>query len=328
MRNGFVAEVKVSHPEGDFGLDAVTRARAPVLGRHETTIPPIHSCHGSRDPGPRGRAVLLRHRGPDDHRCPGQERDHRRQGHQEQVRHRQGPQEEVGGEEAHQEERDHLPAGEGRLAERDGPALRHGHRRARPGRLGDDHRPLEERPRGAGGRCERLRGRQQRVRDRRRPPPGDPDGDRHLPGRQGRRSRPTPTTTDPPTWPHRRCAAPGPRPSPRRTRSRSPSWASTRSSSRSPASAPADPTPPEQTGALRRPPGPAERPSLASGGSGHQIRTRSLGSSQRPSPAAVPNAWWNSSRFRTMLARNSGGECGSMVRYCCSCSVRRLVRQQ
>ena len=121
MRNGLDAEVKVSRPEGGICPDAVTRARAPVLGRHETTIPPIHPCHGSRDPGPRGRAVLLRHGGPDDHRCPGQERDHRRQGHQEQVRHRQGPQEEVGGEEAHQEERDHVLAGEGRLAERHGP---------------------------------------------------------------------------------------------------------------------------------------------------------------------------------------------------------------
>lgn len=60
----------------------------------------------------------------------------------------------------------------------------------------------------------------------------------------------------------------------------------------------------------------------------HQILTRSARSSQSPSPSAVPNASWNSSRLRTMLARNSGGECGSMVRYCCSCSLRRLVRQQ
>ena len=55
---------------------------------------------------------------------------------------------------------------------------------------------------------------------------------------------------------------------------------------------------------------------------------RSSGSSHSPSPAAVPKTSWNSSRLRTMLARNSGGLCGSMVRYCCSCSLRRLVRQQ
>ena len=60
----------------------------------------------------------------------------------------------------------------------------------------------------------------------------------------------------------------------------------------------------------------------------HQIRTRCSGSSHRPSPSAVPKTSWNSSRLRTMLARNSGGLCGSMVRYCCSCSWRRLVRQQ
>ena len=41
----------------------------------------------------------------------------------------------------------------------------------------------------------------------------------------------------------------------------------------------------------------------------------------------VPKASWNSSRLRTMLARNSGGLCGSMVRYCSACSLRRLVRQ-
>ena len=44
-------------------------------------------------------------------------------------------------------------------------------------------------------------------------------------------------------------------------------------------------------------------------------------------PRLVPKTSWNSSRLRTMLARNSGGLCGSMVRNCCSCSVRRLVRQ-
>lgn len=60
----------------------------------------------------------------------------------------------------------------------------------------------------------------------------------------------------------------------------------------------------------------------------YQMRTRSAGSSHRPSLSDVPNASWNSSRLRTMFARNSGGECGSIVRYCCSCSLRRLVRQQ
>ena len=60
----------------------------------------------------------------------------------------------------------------------------------------------------------------------------------------------------------------------------------------------------------------------------HQIRTRSAGSSQRPSPSLVPKTSWNSSRLRTMLARNSGGLCGSIVRYWSSCSLRRLVRQQ
>ena len=62
--------------------------------------------------------------------------------------------------------------------------------------------------------------------------------------------------------------------------------------------------------------------------SGYQIRTRSSGSSQSPSDSLVSKALWNSSRLRTMLARNSGGLCGSMVRYCCSCSLRRFVRQQ
>ena len=60
----------------------------------------------------------------------------------------------------------------------------------------------------------------------------------------------------------------------------------------------------------------------------YQIRTRSSGSSQRPSASEVPNAVWNSSRLRTMLARNSGGLCGSMVRYWSAVSLRRLVRQQ
>ena len=60
----------------------------------------------------------------------------------------------------------------------------------------------------------------------------------------------------------------------------------------------------------------------------HQMRTRSAGSSQSPSPSWVPKVAWNSSRLRTMLARNSGGLCGSMVRYCWSSSRRRLVRQQ
>ena len=59
-------------------------------------------------------------------------------------------------------------------------------------------------------------------------------------------------------------------------------------------------------------------------GSAHQIRTRCSGSSQSPSPSAVPNTSWNSSRLRTMLARNSGGLCGSMVRYCWSCSLAAL----
>ena len=60
----------------------------------------------------------------------------------------------------------------------------------------------------------------------------------------------------------------------------------------------------------------------------HQIRTRSSGASHRPSSSVVPNAWWNSSRLRTMLARNSAGLCGSMVSSWSSCSLRRLVRQQ
>ena len=60
----------------------------------------------------------------------------------------------------------------------------------------------------------------------------------------------------------------------------------------------------------------------------HQIRTRCSGSIHSPSPSAVPKTSWNSSRLRTMLARNSGGLCGSMVRYCWDCSRRRLVRQQ
>lgn len=60
---------------------------------------------------------------------------------------------------------------------------------------------------------------------------------------------------------------------------------------------------------------------------GYQIRTRSFGSSQRPSPGFTSNASTNSSRLRTMLARNSAGECGSVVSSWSICSRRRLVRQ-
>ena len=46
----------------------------------------------------------------------------------------------------------------------------------------------------------------------------------------------------------------------------------------------------------------------------YQMRTRSSGSSQRPSPGLTSKASWNSARLRAMLARNSGGLCGSVVR--------------
>ncbi len=86
----------------------------------------------------------------------------------------------------------------------------------------------------------------------------------------------------------------------------------------------------------RRLPGGAERPAADEGDRRHrrrddrvrphQIRTRWSGSSHSPSPSTVPNTSWNSSRLRAMLARRSGGEWGSTVRYCSACSRRRLVR--
>src|SRR4029453_9108433 len=58
----------------------------------------------------------------------------------------------------------------------------------------------------------------------------------------------------------------------------------------------------------------------------HQMRTRSFSSSHMASPSATSKASWNSSRLRTTLARNSGGEWGSMAsRRICSAS-RTTVR--
>ena len=70
------------------------------------------------------------------------------------------------------------------------------------------------------------------------------------------------------------------------------------------------------------------RPLSPAAGEAHQIRTRSSGSSHSPSASVVSNAVWNSSRLRTMFARNSAGLCGSTVSSWSSCSLRRLVRQQ